>query len=121
MAKADSARAAADTVGRPKLRSRFALSGLVLALSWFGDPRAAAAGCCRVARVDGDSPSVPIRICEADTDGQCDLVLFQGSLAVGDSQTVCSASATIVYQNDDGSGGYGPPTQARCDGVDVEI
>lgn len=83
---------------------------------------AARAACCRVTRVDPQAPTGTVRVCEADANGSCGTVLFEGTLALGDVQNVCVAGQTVVYQEYDSAlNAYAPPTQAVCDGADVEL
>jgi hypothetical protein len=83
---------------------------------------AAHAGCCRVIRVDTLTPTGTVRICEPDTNAGCGPVLFEGTLAVGDSQNVCVTGQTVVYQEYDTTlNAYEPPVRAVCDGADVEL
>ena len=95
---------------------------MLIALSVLGGPAVAAAGCCRVVRID-PAPITPlVRVCEPDTDGGCGTVLFEGALEAGAASTVCATGNFVVYQDADlATGGYGPTTQARCDGVDVQL
>lgn len=80
------------------------------------------AGCCRVRRVDPGTPTGTVRVCEPDGNGGCGTVLFEGTLALGDVQNICVSAQTVVYQEYDTTlSAYGPPTQAVCDGADVEL
>jgi hypothetical protein len=82
----------------------------------------ARAGCCRVVKVDTETPSTLVRVCEPDADGACGALIFQDTLAVGEDEAVCSASPTLVYQEwDSAAGEFAPPVQAMCEGGDVEI
>jgi hypothetical protein len=46
----------------------------------------------------------------------------EGTLALGDAHSVCVSAQTLVYQEYDTTlNAYGPPTQAVCDGADVEL
>ena len=64
---------------------------------------------------------VTLRVCEPDAAGACGNLLFAGPLAVGDSQAVCSAQSTLVYQEAPPGSPFGPLVEAVCDGEDVEI
>ncbi len=80
------------------------------------------AGCCRIVKVDTETPSTLVRVCEAGGDGACGALIFQDTLAVGDDEAVCSASPTLVYQEWDATAGdFGSPVEAICEGGDVEI
>ena len=82
----------------------------------------ARAGCCRVIKVDPETPPVQVRVCEPQGSGECGNVLFLGTLALGESENVCSAAPTVVYEEyDDALAAFGPPTVAVCDGGDVEL
>lgn len=82
----------------------------------------ARAGCCRVIKVDSEMPPVQVRVCEPQGSGECGNLLFQGTLALGEFENVCSAAPTVVYEEwDDVLAGFGPPTVAICDGGDVEL
>jgi hypothetical protein len=82
----------------------------------------ARAGCCRVVKVDPETPPVQVRVCEPQVSGECGNLLFLGTLALGESENVCSAAPTVVYQEyDDLLAAFGPPTVAVCDGGDVEL
>jgi hypothetical protein len=82
----------------------------------------ARAGCCRVVKVDPETPPVQVRVCEPQASGECANVLFLGTLALGESENVCSAAPTVAYQEYDGGlAAFGPPTVAVCDGGDVEL
>lgn len=80
------------------------------------------AGCCRVTRIDPDSPAPNVRVCEPAAAGVCGAVLFEGALPLGGGHNVCAGGNTIVYQEYDASrAAYGPPTTAVCEGADVEL
>ena len=80
------------------------------------------AGCCQLTRTDAETPTGTVRACEPDASGGCGTVLFEGVLALGDTQSVCTAGITLVYQEfDTTAGAYGPPTQAVCDGTEVQL
>ena len=82
----------------------------------------ARAGCCRVVKVDPETPAVSVRACEPDSSGGCGSVLFEGPLALGGEAAVCSATDTIVYQEwDELLAAFAPPVEAICEGGDVEI
>jgi hypothetical protein len=97
------------------------VGALVLAFLWLLAAEAHA-GCCRVRRVDAQTPAGTVRVCEPDANGGCGTVLFAGTLAVGDSQTVCVPGQTVVYQEYDATtAGYGAAVSAVCAGGDVEL
>lgn len=80
------------------------------------------AECCRVVRVDANSSSTNVRVCEPGPAHSCGAPLFTGSLALGQAQDICAAGGTIVYQEyDPAQGSYADPVEARCDGGDVEL
>ena len=84
--------------------------------------RTASAACCRVIRIDPETPIPVVRVCDPDASGNCGTVLFEGTMEVGVSHQVCGAGPVVMYQDYDASAGtYGPPTEARCDGGDVEL
>lgn len=92
------------------------ISCLVLAGSAAGEQ------CCRLLKIDEEVPVSSLLVCENDGASGCGAVLFQGSLALGEAQEVCTQSDTLVYQEwDDELGSYGPPVVAVCDGADVEL
>ena len=80
------------------------------------------AGCCDVVKLDTTAPTVSVRVCDPDAEGACGTVLFEGELSVGQSQSVCAAAGTLVYQERLlAASEYEPPVTAVCDGGDVEI
>lgn len=89
---------------------------LVVALA---DP--ARAGCCTLRKLDSTNPTVTVRACEAASAGGCGAQLFLGPLSVGDSREICSAEATIVYQEAPPGEPLGGFVEAVCAGDDVEI
>jgi len=100
------------------VRALLILPGLIFVLV-AGEARA---GCCRVIKVDPETPPVQVRVCEPQGSGECGNLLFQGTLALGESENVCSAAPTVVYEEyDDVLAAFGPPTVALCDGGDVEF
>ena len=100
------------------MRALAILGGLIIVLV-AGEARA---GCCRVIKVDPETPPVQVRVCEPQGSGECENLLFLGTLALGESENVCSAAPTVVYQEYDGVlAAFGPPTVAICDGGDVEL
>jgi len=106
-----------------RIVDRFAVFGI---LGFFGlcvlAARRAAAGCCRVVKVDGTTLSIVVQVCEPDAAGECGGLLFSGSLGVGEDEAVCTDSPTVVYREwDDLAGDFAPPVEARCEGGDVEI
>lgn len=100
-----------------------ALPALLAALSLTLVGEATWAGCCELVKVDTETPPGPVRACEPDTSGQgCGLVLVETTLALGERAPVCSAGATVVYQEADSTtGAWTPPVTAVCDGADVEL
>ncbi|MBI1815181.1 MAG: hypothetical protein HYR72_09400 [Deltaproteobacteria bacterium] len=106
---------------RTGLRARL-LSHFFVGFSLLFAARAVEAGCCRIIRIDPETPTPVVRVCEPDAAGACGTVLFEGSLALGESRTVCATGVTIGYQDVDATTGiYGPRTDARCDAADVEL
>jgi len=100
-------------------RSSVAWLAVALALAPVAD---AGAACCRLVRVDAETAASPVRACENDGSDACAAILFTGSLAVGESQDVCAAGDTIVYQEwDPALGAFAQPVTAVCAGGDVEI
>lgn len=89
----------------------------------------AGASCCRVAKVDPETPSTLVQVCEPGESvdsgaeaGVCAGLLFSGTLALGESQEVCTDAPTVVYREWDALlDAFGPPVEARCGGRDVEI
>ena len=81
----------------------------------------ARAGCCNVRKIDPTLPTVTLRVCAPDAAGACGSLLFAGPLAVGESQAVCSADDTVVYQEAAPGGSFGAFVEAVCVGMDVEI
>lgn len=80
------------------------------------------AACCSVAKVDTETPALPVRICEPAADGTCGTVLFEGMIDLGSSETVCPAGPTIRYSEWDAEiGNFGAPVDALCDADDVEL
>ncbi len=80
------------------------------------------AGCCNVVKLDPEVPTVSVRVCEPESTPLCDSVIFEGSLSVGQSESVCTVDDTILYQERPAAGGaYGAAVTALCDGGDVEI
>jgi len=81
-----------------------------------------AAGCCDILKVDPAIPTSMIRACDPEPDGACGDLLFEGSLSVGESQSVCAAGEILVYQERDPiTSIFQPPVTAVCDGTAVEI
>jgi len=92
---------------------------VVLFLASTADARAA---CCRLVRTDAETAASPVRACENDGSDACGAILFTGSLAVGESQELCAAGDTVVYQEwDPALGAFAQPVTAVCAGGDVEI
>lgn len=80
------------------------------------------AECCRVIKTDADTPPASVRVCDRGSAHSCGAELFAGTLALGQSQQVCAAGDTIVYQELAAAPAtYGDPVEARCDGGDVEL
>jgi hypothetical protein len=97
-------------------------SAAFLLLLLFSHAGAAHAGCCDVVKLDIAVATVAVRVCEPDAEGACGAVLFEGELSVGQSQSVCAAASTLVYQERlPAASEYEPPVTAVCDGGDVEI
>lgn len=95
---------------------------LVLALAVALSASVASAECCRLVKVDDATPASQLRACEPDADGECGGLVFAGTLAVGESQTICASTDRIVYEEyDEALGGFQPPVEAVCDGGDVEL
>jgi hypothetical protein len=87
-----------------------AVAGVALA------PTAARAGCCHVTKTDPVAASSTVRVCTPDADEACAVVLFEGTLALGESHGVCSDEPTIVYQElDPATSAFGAPVGAACD------
>lgn len=81
----------------------------------------ARAGCCDVVNAS-DQTLAAVRICQMPPQGGCEVVLFEGPFAPGESVNVCSETGSIVYdQPDDSPDGYGEPTGAECDGTEVQL
>lgn len=100
-------------------RSSAVWVAIALVLACVADSGAA---CCRLVRVDAETAASPVRACENDGSDACGSVLFSGTLAVGESQEVCAAGDTIVYQEwDPALGTFAQPVTAVCAGGDVEI
>lgn len=94
-----------------------ALAGITL----IAGSRVATADCCRVVKTDPDTPPMTLRVCESNAPGDCDPALYVGTLALGESVEICSATPTIRYaEYDDAAASFGPPIEAVCTG-DVEI
>ena len=82
----------------------------------------AVAGCCGLIKVDPESTSAHVRACDPDSSGVCDVILFEGTLLLGEDASVCSVSDTIIYEEfDEAIGVFGPPISARCDGDEIEF
>lgn len=89
----------------------------VLLLAW-----PAAGDCCRIIKLDTETPPGAVRACEAADQGSCGAVLFEETLALGESREVCVAGDTVVYQEYDPElADFGPPVEALCQGGDVEL
>ena len=94
------------------------LTGVIVLLA-AGQARA---GCCRLVKVDAETPAVTVRACGPDGSGACGSVLFEGALALGEEAPLCSATDTIVYQEwDELLAAFAPAVEAVCAGGDVEI
>ena len=82
----------------------------------------ARAQCCRIVKIDAETPPAIVRVCEVGPQRSCGAVLFYGTFELGTDRNVCAAGSTIVYQELDPVGGvFGPSVEARCDGGDVEL
>jgi len=82
----------------------------------------AQASCCRIARTDSTTPTGLVRVCELNRSNDCNTVLFEGPLGLGDTRDICSAGSTVVYyEYDTIAGAYGPPIQAICNSTDIEL
>ena len=106
------------------MRSSPYFSSLVVALLASAlAPRAASSACCELVKTDADPPAVEVRACASDAAGACTTPLFEGALTQGESASVCTSQATIVYQTlDTETQTYAPPIEARCDeGGRVEL
>lgn len=78
----------------------------------------AGAACCQLVKVDSETPPATVRACAA---AGCETVLFVGTLALGESQQVCTAGDTLVYaEYDDVAQAFGDYVEAICEG-DVEL
>ncbi|MGH9362235.1 MAG: hypothetical protein ACRD2T_09980 [Thermoanaerobaculia bacterium] len=65
-----------------------------LGVTLFGDE--ARAGCCTVVKLDPEVATVGVRVPEPETAALCDSVIFEGDLAVGQSQNVCTVADTVL-------------------------
>jgi hypothetical protein len=84
--------------------------------------QAASAECCRLLKVDAETPPSQLRACEPDLAGECGALLFVGTLALGEEQAICASSDEIVYQEfDEALAAFQPPVRAICDDNDVEL
>jgi hypothetical protein len=81
----------------------------------------AQAGCCTLRKTDATLPTVTLRVCEPSSAGVCGSLLFAGPLSIGESQNVCSAQSTLVYQEAAPGQPFGALVEAVCDGADVEF
>lgn len=89
----------------------------VLLLAW-----PAAGDCCRVIKLDPETPPGAVRACEPGAQGSCGAVLFEETLALGESREVCVPADTLVYQEwDPELADFGAPVEAVCQGGDVEL
>lgn len=97
----------------------FSILGAAVISLFFGP--SAWAACCNLSKIDPETPLTLVRACEP-TLASCQTVIFEGTLAIGDSVNVCVSETEVVYQEyDDVLGSFGPETVAVCDGGDVEI
>ena len=95
---------------------------LVVAVVGALTPVSARAGCCVVRKLDPTVPTITLRVCEPNAAGECGSLLFAGPLALGESQSVCSQQATLVYQEAAPSEPFGPLVEAVCEpGREVAI
>ena len=82
----------------------------------------AAGDCCRIIKLDAETPEGVVRACEPAEQGACGAVLFEQTLALGESREVCVAGDTVVYQEYDPElADFGAPVEAVCRGGDVEL
>ena len=96
-------------------------SAALVVITLLAGSRLATADCCRVVKTDPDTPPMTLRVCESNAPGDCDPALYVGTLALGESVEICSATPTIRYaEYDDAAASFGPPIEAVCAG-DVEI
>ena len=96
--------------------------GIVLSFSPVA-ARMATAACCELRKIDADPPAAQIRACDPATEPSCAGWLYDGTLAAGESATVCATSDRVLYQEWDlTAGAWGPSTEARCEeGGAVEL
>jgi len=81
----------------------------------------AGAGCCQLTRV-AEEAAANVEACEPDGSGGCGSVLWQASLAPGQSVEVCPSGDLVVYlDSDPTTGAFEPPTTATCDGSEVDL
>ncbi len=84
-------------------------------------PMSGSAECCRLIKVDSETPATAVRACVPDAQKDCGETLFVGILLLGGPQQVCSAESTIIYaEYDEGLEEFGPYVEADCAG-DVEL
>lgn len=77
--------------------------------------------CCRLVKVDSETPAVTVQACTPDEANGCGDVLFVGELDLGESATVCAETEVVAYREYDAVvGDYGPFTLAICSG-DIEL
>ena len=90
------------------------LGTVVLALA---SPTPASAGCCRLVKIDDETPVVPVRACASGGDASCPSPTFEETIEIGVYHDVCVATPSLVYQEwDPAAAAFAPGVEAVCDG-----
>jgi len=85
-------------------------------------PSLASAACCSIAKVDDETPVVPVRVCEPSAGETCGSVLFEGTIPLGGREPVCVSGETVRYQEwDPVAAAFAAPVDAVCGPEDVEL
>ena len=95
------------------------VGGLVLVIA---HAPSAWAGCCRLIKVDDETPVVPVRACASGAGDECPSPTFEETLQLGVYHDVCVATPSLIYQEwDPDVSSFSPGVEATCDGGDVEL
>lgn len=85
--------------------------------------RGALGACCELRKIDADPPTMQVRVCDPATTPACASWLYDGTIAAGESELICTSGDLAWYEEwDETAGIWGPLTKARCeDGGAVEL
>ena len=81
-------------------------------------PRIVVAGCCEIRRVEANPPSATLRVCDSAVSSDCEAPLFEGSVAYGTPQPICSTADILSYRELDETTARGVLDLLREKGAD---